>query len=119
MKLDSEAYIETSSNTTSTQITSGATTIYQASVGTVTGTPVSATGTTAALTTTASENGAVVIASSSSSTSHSSGSASGSRSSATSSSKSKSGAGRGAEFQGVVPTLLALLFVGLGIALLA
>lgn len=116
---NSEAYIETSSNTTSTQITSGATTIYQASVGTVTGTPVSATGTTAALTTTASENGAVVIASSSSSTSHSSGSASGSRSPATSSSKSKSGAGRGPEFQGVVPTLLALLFVGLGIALLA
>lgn len=111
----SEAYIETSSNTTATVISSasGGSTFFQASVGTATGSAVTATGTGSDA-----ASGTSAAGSGSSSGSGSS-AASGSGSAASSSSTAKSAAGRGMELGAVVPGVVALGAVACGMALMA
>ncbi|KAK4687695.1 hypothetical protein P7C73_g2423, partial [Tremellales sp. Uapishka_1] len=106
----SEAYIETSSNATTTAITSGSTTFFQASIGTATGSAVlpSSSGSDA------------VSSGSAASGSAASGSASASGSSASGSSGSSSTAAKSASGkQVVVPALASLLLVGVGMAVVA
>ncbi|RXK38986.1 hypothetical protein M231_03716 [Tremella mesenterica] len=100
----SEAYIETSSNTTATLITSAASTFFQPTVGTGTGTPVTPTSQSAS----GSVSGAV------------SGSASTSGSSASASSSGKTGAAtERASFSHFGVVAAALLVVGMGMTMMA
>jgi len=103
----SEAYIETSSNSTQTQITSAASTYYQASVGTGTGTLVVVSQTGSA-------------ASGGSSGSAASGSSRPSGSTSASSGSSTSAAGRlEVSMGGIVGMVVSLFAVGMGMAIVA
>jgi hypothetical protein len=99
----SEAYIETSSNTTNTQVTSAASSHFQAVVGSQTGQAVTPT----------SQSFSAVASGSQSGTRPSGSSAAGA------SAAPSSGAGKAAGFGGFAPVVISLGAVALGMALMA
>ncbi|CAD6579930.1 MAG: chitin deacetylase [Tremellales sp. Tagirdzhanova-0007] len=114
---NAEAYIETASNSTTTAITSAASTFFQASIGTATGSVAVATSTNV-MSISSSPSASVGAEAVSTSSSSKSGSSSASSSTAHATS-SKAAAGRGVEMRGVIPMLIALLCVGIGMGLVA
>jgi len=104
----SEAYIETSSNTTNTQITSGASTFFQATVGSQTGQAVTPTSQSFSAIASGSVSGSGAFASAASGASGAAGSA-----------RPSGAADRTARFGGFVPVVVSLGAVAAGMALMA